>query len=87
MQAVQQEMDHVKAEIQEAKQELAAAEQAGDGVKVDLLRKEVNSLRKKEGYSQATSICSDLFAASCALVFTSLCSMAAGKIAHVPTSI
>ncbi len=87
MQVEQQDLDRVKAEIQEVKQELAAAEQAGDGAKVDLLRKEVTSLSKKEGYTQATPVCSDLSAASCALVLMSLCSMAAGKIAHVLTSI
>ncbi len=48
MQAVQQEIDSVKAEIQETKQELAAAEQAGDGAKVDFLHKAVSSLREKQ---------------------------------------
>ena len=38
----------VKAEIQATKQELAAAEQAENGAKVDFLRKEVTSLCKQE---------------------------------------
>ena len=48
MQALQQEIDSVKAELQATKQELAAAEQAGDGAKVDFLRKEVSSLREQQ---------------------------------------
>ncbi len=48
MQAVQQEIDGLKAEIQAIKQELAAAEQAEDGAKVDFLRKEVSSLREQQ---------------------------------------
>ena len=35
VQAVQQEIDNVKAEIQATKQRLAAAEQADDGAKVE----------------------------------------------------
>ncbi|KAL0051615.1 hypothetical protein WJX82_010764 [Trebouxia sp. C0006] len=48
MQAVQQEIDGLKAEIQAIKQELAAAEQAEDGAKVDFLRKDVSSLREQQ---------------------------------------
>jgi len=48
MQAVQQEIDNVKAEIQATKQELAAAEQADDGAKVDFLRNSLLALREKE---------------------------------------
>ncbi len=55
MQAVQQEIDNVKAETQATKQELAAAEQAGDEAKADFLRKkevelrkEINSLREQQ---------------------------------------
>ena len=87
MQTEQQDLDRVKAEIQEVKQELASAEQAGDGAQVDLVCQKLNSLGKNEGYIQATPICSDLSTAACALVLMSLCSMAAGKIAHVSASI
>ncbi len=48
VQAVQQEIDSVKAEIQDTKQELAAAEQAGDGAKVDFLRNRLQLLDMKE---------------------------------------
>ncbi len=87
MQAVQQDLDRVKAEIQEVKHELAAVEQAGDEAQVDLLRNKLTILSKKEGYTQAIPSFSDLSTAACALVLRSLCSMAAGKIAHVSASI
>ena len=47
MQAVQQEIDNVKAETQATKQELASAEQAGDEAKADFLRKKEVELRKE----------------------------------------
>ncbi|KAL0029886.1 hypothetical protein WJX77_005907 [Trebouxia sp. C0004] len=47
MQTVQQVIDRVTAEIQETKQELAAAEQAGDGPKVDFLREKDSSMRRE----------------------------------------
>ena len=87
MQTEQQDLDRVKAEIQEVKQELASAEQAGDGAQADLLCQKLNSLSKNQGYTQATSVCSNLSAASCALVLMSLCSRAAGKVARVLTNI
>ncbi len=87
MQTEQQDLDRVKAEIQEVKQELASAEQAGDGAQAELLRNKLTSLSKKEGYTQAIPISSDLSTAACALVLMSLCSRAAGKIAHVLTNI
>lgn len=87
MQAEQQNLDHVKAQIQEVNQELAAAEQAGDGAQADLLRNKLTSLSKKEGYTQAIPIFSDLSTAATALVLMSLCSMAASKMAHVSASI
>ncbi len=46
--AAQQEMDSVKAEIQQVKQDLATAEQAGDGARVDFLRKLLLSLREQQ---------------------------------------
>ncbi len=47
LQAVQQEIDSVKAEIQETKQELATAEQAGDEDRVDFLRNSLVELRRQ----------------------------------------
>lgn len=46
MQAVQQEIDNVNAEIEATKQELAVAEQAQDGAEVDFLRNGLVALRK-----------------------------------------
>ncbi len=50
MQAVQQDINNVKAEIQATKHELDAAEQAEDGAKVDFLR---NSLVALHGQLKA----------------------------------
>ena len=47
MQAVQQEIDNVNAEIEATKQELAVAEQAQDGAVVDFLRNGLVALRKE----------------------------------------
>ncbi len=48
LQAAQQEVDSVKAEIQQIKQDLATAEQAEDGARVDFLRKLLLSLREQQ---------------------------------------
>ena len=48
MQAVQQDINNVKAEIQATKQELAAAKQAEDGAKVDFLRNSLVALREEK---------------------------------------
>jgi len=45
--AVQQEIASVKADIQQEKQDLATAEQAGDEARVDFLRKSLLSLREE----------------------------------------
>ncbi len=48
LQAGQQEIDTVKTEIQQTKQDLPVAEQAGDGAKVAFLRKRLEQLGEKE---------------------------------------
>lgn len=58
MQAEQQDLDHVnlssRSWLQQSRQEMKP--------QVAFLRKDLTSLSKTEGYTQATSICSDLSA-------------------------
>lgn len=48
MQAVQQELDRVNAEIQATQQKLAAAEHAKDEPNIEFLRKDVTTLREQQ---------------------------------------